>query len=89
MISNLLGSIFALFSIPDSFRSQLISVQDRQLFYDFSFGLVSLTDSRISADEFQIFVVFSMSYVNLYLTTVVKSQNVAVLFQNAVNSSQS
>ena len=28
MISNLLGSIFALFSIPDSFRSQLISVQD-------------------------------------------------------------
>ena len=48
-----------------------------------------MTDSRISADEFQIFVIFSMSYVNLYLTTVVKSQNVAVLFQNAVNSSQS
>lgn len=30
-----------------------------------------------------------MSYVNLYLTTVVKSQNVVVLFQNTVNSSQS
>ena len=68
-----------------AFGSQRIG----QLFQDFSFGLAFLTDSKISADEFQLFVVFSLSFVNLYLSNAVKSQTPAVLFQIAVNSSQS
>nr|DAM00372.1 MAG TPA: hypothetical protein [Caudoviricetes sp.] len=48
-----------------------------------------MTDSKISVDEFQPFVAFSLSCVKLYLPTAVKSKNVVVSFQIALNPSQS
>ncbi|WP_449027481.1 RNA-guided endonuclease InsQ/TnpB family protein [Parasutterella excrementihominis] len=60
MISNLLGSIFALFSIPDSFRSQLISVQDIARLYrhiaDSRRDFLHKTSTQIAQNHSTVFV---------------------------------